>query len=203
MKDKALSHGSWVVRFLKTQVSRLKSQDSFGFTLIELLVSITIIAVLSTVAFVAYSKSQALARDARRKQDLVAIVSSLELYFNVNKKYPPSPCGYGCTNYYYSTAGDSWIPGLTAGGFMTRIPVDPTNNANGPWTDGNYSYAYGNVALDGSSYDLTTQLENKQDPDRCEVKNWKWAQGIGGPWNWCRAFGGSYSNQIYEAAPDR
>ncbi len=52
-----------------------------GFTLIELMVAISIIAVLSTIGMVAYSKVQLLGRDARRKQDLRAIAQALEIFY--------------------------------------------------------------------------------------------------------------------------
>lgn len=223
MEDKAVSHGSWVVRFLKTQVSRLKSQDSFGFTLIrlpllrkrscqgftliELLVAITIIAVLSSVAFVAYSKSQALARDAKRKQDLAAIVSALEVYYNINKRYPQTSQPYGSNSYLLSTDGEGWIPGLVSSGIMTRIPIDPLNTGSGgPWNNNTYTYTYGNVSADGSSYDLTARLENTSDPDRCTVRVWYMLRGgvTGFPPNGISCVGITpYSGQIYEASPDR
>lgn len=52
--------------------------SSRGFTLVELLVAITIVAVLAAVGIVVFSGVQAKARDARRSQDLDAIVNALE-----------------------------------------------------------------------------------------------------------------------------
>lgn len=179
-----------------------------GFTLVELLIVITIIAVLSTIGMTVYSSAQKSARDAKRKADLNQINLYLQYYYSDNGRYPPAGvCAVGTSCYIYSTAGDSWIPALTSGSYTNRLPVDPLNNANSPWSPGNYSYSYGNVTTNGQKYDLTAQLENSNDSDRCGVKNWKFLAGIspypasGSPW--CQAFGGSWSNQIYEASPDR
>ena len=51
---------------------------SKGFTLVELLVVITIIAILATVGFAAFSSTQKGARDATRKGDINAIANALE-----------------------------------------------------------------------------------------------------------------------------
>jgi len=74
--------------------------------------------------------------------------------------------------------------------------MDPRNNASGPWHTGNYSYSYGNVTADGQAYDLTAQLENTSDSDRCQLKCYRWYFDNR---LWC--CGGGYSNQIYEDSP--
>lgn len=64
-----------------------------GFTLLELLVVIGIIGVLMALATVAYSTAQIGGRNARRKQDLIAIQNALEQYYSVNSfKYPAATC---------------------------------------------------------------------------------------------------------------
>lgn len=137
------------------------------------------------------------ARDTKRKADLTQIRKALDLYFDTYNKYPPSPCGYDCNRYYYSTGGGNWIPGLEE--FLPKIPVDPINKGGSPWSNGGYTYAYGNA---GNStyppqYDLTAQLENTGDPDRCASKCYKFYFDDR---NWCKACGGGYSNQIYEVS---
>lgn len=60
-----------------------------GFTLLELLVVIGIIGIIMALATVAYSTTQVSGRNARRKQDLVAIQNALEQYYSINGfKYP-------------------------------------------------------------------------------------------------------------------
>ena len=166
-----------------------------GFTLIELLVVISVIGLLSSVVLVSVAGVRAQARDARRKQDLRQIRMALDIYYADYEKYPPAGgCAYGANCYVYSTSGSNWIPALTTAGYLKSLPVDPRNNASSPWTTGNYSYAYGNVSTDGQFFDLTTQLENPNDPDRCAVKKYKFYFDNH---LWC----GAYSGQIYEYSP--
>lgn len=178
-----------------------------GFTLIELMVAMSVIAVLSTIAFTSYSNAQKSARDARRKADLNQINLYLQYYYSDNGQYPQAGnCnggvgfqpGYGpCI--VNSTAGTTWIPALST--YASRLPIDPLNTGSPPQSAGNFSYAYGNVSADGQHYDLYTQLENTQDADRCELKHWMSLTGITGPTDWCPS--GTTVKYIYEASPDR
>ena len=69
-----------------------------GFTLLELLVVIGIIGIIMALATVAYSSTQKGGRDARRKQDLVAIQNALEQYYAVNGYvYPDLDCSLAKT----------------------------------------------------------------------------------------------------------
>jgi type II secretion system protein G len=170
-----------------------------GFTLIELLVVIAVIGLLASIVLVAVNSVRMKARDVKRKADLKQIRLALEMYYDTNDMYPRAgACAYGDNCYVYSTAGSDWIPALTAGGYMVSVPVDPINNAMYPWDTGNYSYSYGNVSPDGQAFDLTTQLENTSDSDRCELKCYKF---LFDNRNWCTACSGSHSNQIYEDSP--
>lgn len=68
---------------------KLKIARSAGFSLVELLVVITIIAILSVVAYTALGGQTEKARNARRQSDLSTIQSALEIYFiEHNNKYP-------------------------------------------------------------------------------------------------------------------
>lgn len=63
-----------------------------GFTLFELLVSISIIAILTALASVAFSGAQKKARDARRMEDIKAIQVAAEQYYSQNTYlYPDDP----------------------------------------------------------------------------------------------------------------
>lgn len=59
-----------------------------GFTLVELMIVITVIAILATIAVASYTRIQAGARDARRKGDLRALATALQLYFTEMASYP-------------------------------------------------------------------------------------------------------------------
>ena len=148
-----------------------------GFTLIELLVVIAIIGLLSTISIIALNDARLRARDARRKADLKQIRLALEMYYDANGLYPPAGvCAYGSNCYIYSTSGASWFPALAP--YLSKAPLDPKNNAGGPWHTGNFSYSYGNVRADGQGFDLVGQLENHNDPDRCQLRHYRFAGAI-------------------------
>lgn len=70
-----------------------------GFTLLELLIVIGIIGVLMALATVAYSAVQVGGRNARRKQDLVAVQNALEQYYSANSfQYPVGDCTLASNN---------------------------------------------------------------------------------------------------------
>lgn len=149
-----------------------------GFTLIELMISIAIVAIISTVGIVSYSKIQVLARDSKRKEDLRLIANALQLYYNDNKSYPVN------SNWVYSNGTQPWIPGLNTS-YMSALPTDPSSNGGTPWS-GAMGYAYCGAAGSGCSscnipagqfFALVTVLENQSDPDRLEKKDVKWCDG--------------------------
>lgn len=171
-----------------------------GFTLIELLVVIAIIGLLSSVVITSLNSARVRARDARRIADLHQIQLALELYYSANGYYPQSDCGWDCNGYRYSYATASWNAfAVDLAPYMKTVPVDPSNSSCAPWGASCYSYAYGNVGRTtyAPGYDLTAQLEDLTSPQRCGVKNYKFYFNNQA---WCTAFGGDYSNQIYEAS---
>lgn len=97
-----------------------------GFTLIELLVVIAIIGILSSVVLASLNSARKKGRDARRVADIKQLQLALELYYDTNNSYP---------------AGTA-MTGLSSGGFIAAVPVDPTNS-------GTYVYSY--QGLDASS----------------------------------------------------
>lgn len=111
-----------------------------GYTLIELLVVIGIIGVLAAYLFASYSRSQAKARDARRKADLGTIGVSLESYFNDFNRYP-----------------DEIEFGSPFGTYMSEVPNDPVPGKN-------YCYI---PSDDGLSYTLGADYETTTDGVRC------------------------------------
>jgi prepilin-type N-terminal cleavage/methylation domain-containing protein len=64
-----------------------------GFTLIELLVVIAIIALLSSVALIAFMSARQKSRDTKRLSDMTQMNNGLELYFANFKGYPIGPGG--------------------------------------------------------------------------------------------------------------
>jgi prepilin-type N-terminal cleavage/methylation domain-containing protein len=169
-----------------------------GFTLIELLVVISIISLLSSIIFASLNSARVKARDAGRIAQLEQIRNAIELYYNDNGQYPPSPCGRDCNDYYYSDNTSSWTTFATLLAPYIKLPADPVNSPCPPWVDYCYSYAYGNVGTGNGyilGYDLVAQLEDTNSPYRCGIKNYKWTS-FG---SMCTAFGGGYSNYMYKA----
>lgn len=159
-----------------------------GFTLIELMIAISIVAIISAVGLVSYSKAQQLGRDARRKSDLQEIAKALQLYYNDNGRYP-------CAHWDRSNLGNPWLNDgdIGVGGtcatakpvfnsnYISTLPVDPINTptATQPWLANNYIYGYRayNCNTNGDYYFLVAQLENPNDPDRVAVSHAKWCDG--------------------------
>lgn len=185
-----------ISEFMRFLQSHLK-----GFTIIELVVVIAIIAVLSGIIISNINEYQAKARDAKRISDLDNIRKALEMYRVANGFYPPVACGYDCNGYYFSSNANWQILENYLKPYISPLPKDPINNTDGPWTAGNYSYAYGNVGryTNSPQYDLAAELETPNHPLSCKNKCTKYYFNT---INWCRACGGGYTNQIYEASPN-
>ncbi len=90
-----------------------------GFTLIELLVTVTIIAILSSVAIYGLTSVRQKAQDTSVLSSLRELQMALEAYKSVNGKYPDAG----------TQGGSSYISGLTPD-FLSKLPVDKMQNAN-------------------------------------------------------------------------
>lgn len=135
-----------------------------GFTLIELLVVIAIIGVLAATSVALINPDQQFkkARDTKRKADLQQIRAALELYRADNGSYP-------VTDWISSTQDSSfWFPSL-APTYTKTVPKDPKNTGSLPWARNGLNYAYQSISTcgiaGGTSYILTTKLENTSDPE--------------------------------------
>lgn len=65
-----------------------------GFTLLEMLIVITVTSLLAGSIVVSTTSSRQRSRDSKRKADLLAIQSALEVYYSQNKYYPTN-CAAG------------------------------------------------------------------------------------------------------------
>lgn len=95
-----------------------KNKLNLGFSLVELLVVITIIAILSVTAYIAFGGQTSKARNTKRIESLGTIQSALEIYaVSHENKYP---------------AGDitALATELNAVGLMKELPVDPGSTPN-------------------------------------------------------------------------
>jgi len=108
---------------MKKKSWRVISVGKQGFTLIELLVVIAIIGLLASIVLASLNTARKKGRDARRIADMRQVQLALELYFSNSNTYPPR-------NSWANLSAD-----LVAGGVMSAVPTDPTNNAT-------YAYTY-------------------------------------------------------------
>lgn len=106
-----------------------------GFTFVELLVVVTIIAVLSGVGIASFSSTNKEARDAKRKADLEAIRSALEICRAENGAYP---LDLDLSNDLSIVCG--------AETYLNPIPKDPR--------DGQSGYGYEYTFLTNTTYNL-------------------------------------------------
>lgn len=210
-----------------------------SFVLIELLVVVAVIGILASIIFVSVNGARERARDAKRKLDLANINMAIKLYYQA-KGYYPNPGGDWCLSSDYPSKGfgasDCWktLEGdLKSEGLVSSLPIDPKNNCRGdggepqiygpfanncyayvyihrdyPFSDGSYSYA---IDHEPQYYDLFTRLENKKDPQRCQLKCYKVATFNEPGSNFCRGSASlpcpncthycslSYPNELYSA----
>lgn len=110
-----------------------------GFSLIELLVVITIIAILSVVAYTAVGGQTIKAKNSRRMQDLSTIQTALEIFFIEKGEYP------------------SELDDGTAGSDDDLVPKYMPKMALDPW---GVPYAY---AKSGKQYQLAATIESEDE----------------------------------------
>ena len=139
----------------------MKSFKKSGFTLIELLVVITIIAVLSAIALVAYTSVLKNARDGKRIADLRGIQSSLEEYYADQLFYPSGNLPFGSA--LTSSTGNSSSPlPSPVKTYYNTLPADPTSGTTTPYV---YTAipsvpACSNPVTKCTSYCLYAKVEN-------------------------------------------
>jgi type II secretory pathway pseudopilin PulG len=124
-----------------------------------LLVVISIIGLLSSVVLASLNSARAKARDAERASDINQINKALQLYYSVHGSYPST----GNINTVYMDPGcktavapdqitSDWIPGLVAGGFIPKLPIDPNPKGVYHPSNGGACYMY---SSDGKYYILS------------------------------------------------
>ena len=120
------------------------NKKNFGFTLVELMISISIIAILSVVLSISFSKAQKSGRDQRRIEDLKAIQSAAEQMVMLSGTYPTSSNSY--------VSGRTWqIPNQTV---LQSYPQDPKNSGG---------YVYRTVGtISSSSYCVCALMEDSK-----------------------------------------
>lgn len=130
---------------------KMRYMRSKAFTLIELLIVISIIGILSSLAFFGTTSSQKQARDAQRKSDLRQYQTSVENFANKgNSLFPGESAAVIANTDLCSDLG------------LTSCPVDPKKASQPTYED--YKYQSDGAVSDGSAistkYVLWAKLEN-------------------------------------------
>lgn len=139
--------------------SLVGKKNSRGFTFIELLVVISIIALVSTMGFVAYQQLSKKGRDAKRQADLKGIQSALEQFHLDHVYYPAvsTVCSTGMLTFNVACSLKS-TDGLKT--YLNNVPKDPNPSVS------SYCYSPTPIGCDNSasnkcrSYTLDAKLES-------------------------------------------
>lgn len=138
-----------------------------GFTLIELLVVISIIALLSSIGVASLNTTRAKARDTKRRADITAIRTAMQLYYDKYATYQIPGTGYlnGGTGWFTCAAGsytNSAANVLATEGFLSPGVKDPKADPCGAgFATGNSPYMiYACTAGFSTGATLWASLEN-------------------------------------------
>lgn len=142
-----------------------------GFTLIELMVVVSIIAVLAVIGLTVFTGLQRSARDAKRKADIEAIATALEIYKDQHGTYSVAtsfPCAAGT---WWDFSSSAWgasgsvrgcpasIGNGLASSFAAGIPTDPFCSSTG-CSNGWSNYVLSEPTNNGTEFTLYARLEN-------------------------------------------
>ena len=162
-----------------------------GFTLMELMIAIAIIAVLSTVGLVIYSKATSKGRDGKRIADLEEVKLALVQYRTVNngKVCLQDPTTGTCSwriSFFHPVYGDPGsdpnvsLTAILLPKYMQKIPHDPLYSG----TVQDYAFV---VSADGVQFYITARLDNPPTNPQCNISTIPFRYLIMGPFkqNYC------------------
>ena len=139
--------------------------NSKGFTLIELLVVIAIIGLLATLAVVSLNSAREKARDAKRKSDMNAIATAMELYNTQEGGYfNQTTCGNNVLSDNTTNVicgGTSIISGSDT--ILNNVPSDPSASRT------YLGFSDATTAINGSNYCISADLEAIDDATNAVV----------------------------------
>jgi len=102
----------------------MPTRQTRGFTLIELVVVISVLAILSGVLLPRVERHLALARDARRLEDIKAVRGAIERYYADHGSYPAPNANSSFGGWDVSFDGD-FVRVLRDGGYLDADAADP------------------------------------------------------------------------------
>lgn len=100
--------------------------NSGGFTLIELLVVTAIIGMFTSILVGNMNEAQAIARDAKRMEDMKTINQALELFFSDYGRYPGVLDGIPLTGQLIGVGNEIDTALLR---YLSTAPIDPLHDA--------------------------------------------------------------------------
>ena len=135
-----------------------------AFTLVELIITITILAILGTIAFISLQWYSAQSRDSVRLNDLTWIKTSLELYQLEAWKYPDPTSGTWITysGWLVWTQWTFWIDTFENVKDLDKIPTDPLTGREYTYSvvDKKIEYELWGI-MEWSEYTQTIPLSNE------------------------------------------
>lgn len=134
-----------------------KKKTIAGFTLIELIVTMTVVAILSTIAMVSFGGINKRGRDGRRVSDLQKVAIALEASRQVGGTYPVAD-------------GSGQAPALITGSYLQKWPDDPKGYRY-YYTSTNYTYTLNAYMEDlGSTNGTGSYGNNCNAPGNCNYR---------------------------------
>lgn len=147
----------WRVMYIRHFMQSITKQqkNSAGFTLMEILIAMTIMGILASVGYAAYTVSLQKSRDAARKSDLTQVARALEAFNNDTGVYPRS-CSNRIAGCVDGTEQCVWgsVFSVDDRVYMRQLPLESKSG----WT---YVYL---ASADQKSYQLFARIENEEDP---------------------------------------
>lgn len=132
-------------------------QTKQGFTLIELIVTMTVVAILTTMAMISFGGTNKKARDGRRASDLQKVAIALEMARQVGGTYPVASSGQA--------------PSLVTSGFLQKWPDDPKSYLYYYQRPTNYTYTLSSYMEDlGSTNGTGSYGNNCGAPGNCNYQ---------------------------------
>jgi general secretion pathway protein G len=95
--------------------STRRAASARGFTLIEIMIVVSLVILLSAIAFATYKDSVQRGREAVLHEDLFRLRDAIDQFYADKSKYP------------------SDLEELASSGYIRRIPVDPMTNSSSTW----------------------------------------------------------------------
>lgn len=127
----------------------------YWFSFVELIVATTIVIILSTMWFYAYSQYLIDARDSQRTSDFASVTSSLKVYRQKRGAYPLPWDRFGLKNGATLVVARQWkLNKWVSLDTLDKLPVDPYSKSY-------YSYS---VTANRQEFQLAWTLENAGRP---------------------------------------